>query len=160
MTNLKKTLAVLLAALILASTVAFASTSLVTTGNCYLRTGPGLYYSAIDTIPSGTSITATASRTDERGVKWYKVKYYGDTGWVSSVYAKKNHTTKKVVIATGDTYIRTKGNRDAKKLGVLYTGERATYLNKSTLDSRGVRWYKISYCGLTGWVSSVNSYVK
>ena len=164
MKTMKKALAaVLMVALVMScASVAFASTSIYTTGKCNLRTGPALGYSSITTVPKGTNLTATSSKTDDRGVKWYKVKYDGKTGWVSSVYCKKGSapTSKKVVVATGNTYIRSNSNLNGKKLGVLHTGERANYLNKSALDSRGVRWYKVTYAGITGWVSSVNSYVK
>lgn len=164
MKTLKKSLAsVLLVVLILSCcSVAFAATAIYTTGNCFLRTGPGLRYSTITTVPKGVALSAIAHSYDNRGVKWYKVKYEGKTGYVSSVYTKKGSepSHKKVVIATGDTYIRSKANKSSAKLGVLYAGCRATYLNKSSVDSRGVRWYKITYGGITGYVSSVNSYIK
>lgn len=61
----------------------------VTTGNVWLRTGPGLGYAKISAVPSGTTVSYLgSSSTDGRGVKWYKVKYDGDTGWVSSKYSK------------------------------------------------------------------------
>ena len=62
-----------------------------TTGNVYVRKGPGLDYDTITAVPSGTKLTWTgATATDERGVLWYKVtNSSGQTGWVSSKYAKK-----------------------------------------------------------------------
>jgi uncharacterized protein YraI len=61
----------------------------VTTGNAWLRKGAGLGYSKIAAIPEGTTVAYLgSSSTDGRGVKWYKVKYDGNTGWVSSKYSK------------------------------------------------------------------------
>ena len=61
-----------------------------TTGNVFIRKGPGLDYKEITSVPSGTKLEWTgATATDERGVKWYKVVRNGKTGWVSSKYAKK-----------------------------------------------------------------------
>lgn len=61
----------------------------VTTGSVWLRKGAGLGYAKIAAIPEGTTLAYLGSTsTDSRGVKWYKVKYDGNTGWVSSKYSK------------------------------------------------------------------------
>ena len=62
---------------------------LKTTGNVNLRTGAGLDYNDIRSIPNGTTLTYDETRKDDRGVVWYHVSYDGKTGWVSSKYAKK-----------------------------------------------------------------------
>ena len=36
----------------------------------------------------------------------------------------------------------------------LFQGDTATYLGDSSVDSRGVAWYRISWEGGSGWVSS------
>ena len=56
--------------------------------------------------------------------------------------------------ATGDSNIRSTPSLSGKSLGTLPQGASATYLGQSSVDSRGVAWYKISYGGVTGWVSS------
>ena len=38
--------------------------------------------------------------------------------------------------------------------GTLLSGSTATYLDEYSVDERGVTWYKISYNGGSGWVSS------
>ena len=117
------------------------------------------------TIPSGGVATSLGvAKTDSRGVKWYKVKYDGVTGWVSSQYAQPTNdgstssggesTAARVRIVGGDCSIRAKANKDSTRLGVIKEGKTAEYLGKSKKDSRGVVWYKIEYQGVTGWVSS------
>ena len=60
-----------------------------TTGNVYVRKGPGLDYGIITSLPSGTIISYLGStKKDDRGVAWYKVNCNGSVGWVSSKYAK------------------------------------------------------------------------
>lgn len=59
-----------------------------TTGKVNLRTGPGLDYRSLRTIPKGKSLTYDETKKDDRGVKWYHVSYKGKSGWISSKYAK------------------------------------------------------------------------
>ena len=103
---------------------------------------------------------------DSRGVVWYKVKYDGVTGWVSSKYTKVSDSKgssssssggsgDQVQIVGGNVTIRAKANKTSDKLGYISSGTKVTYLGKSSVDSRGVRWYKIKYDGVTGWVSSM-----
>lgn len=56
--------------------------------------------------------------------------------------------------ADGDSYIRSSPNLSGAVLGSLPKGASATLQGQST-DDRGVTWYKISYNGATGWVSSM-----
>ena len=63
---------------------------IVTTGNVNVRSGPGLDFRSLGTVSSGTSLTYDgASEKDGRGVRWYRVRYHGSFGWVSSKYSKK-----------------------------------------------------------------------
>ena len=87
---MKKFLSLLLIFLVIVSlfTAALAS-SVRTTGDVWLRKGPGKNYSKIRAISKGTKLSYTGkSSVDYRGVRWYRVKYNGSTGWVSSRYAK------------------------------------------------------------------------
>ena len=62
-----------------------------TTGDVWLRTGPGLDHDSIAILKMGRSYEYLGeSSVDERGVVWYKVKYNGKTGWVSSKYTSLN----------------------------------------------------------------------
>ena len=150
-----------------------ASGTFYTTGQVNLRTGAGLFYSVITTVGKGTEIEVTAKAKDDRGVTWYKTTVDGTTGWISSA----NLTTKSSpddedsssggsstgtkVIATGQLTIRKSPNKDSGAVvGYMAKGKKGDYLGESKKDSRGVVWYKISYNGMTGWVSSRYSYLK
>lgn len=59
------------------------------------------------------------------------------------------------IIATGgDTNVRTGPGLGYSSLGVIVKGGGANYLNESSIDDRGVAWYKIDYYGTEAWVSS------
>ena len=135
------------------------------TGDLYIRSKANKSSSALGSMKKGAVATFLGSTsTDSRGVKWYKVKYDGVTGWVSSKYSKVGYyssgssdsssTSGDTVKTTGDVFIRSKPNKESSKLGSMKKGKTATYLGESSVDSRGVRWYKVKYNGVTGWVSS------
>ena len=54
----------------------------------------------------------------------------------------------------GDVSIRSKPNKTSTRLGVMKSGKKGTYLGKSSVDSRGVRWYNVTYNGQSVWISS------
>ena len=58
------------------------------------------------------------------------------------------------VKATGDVYVRSKADKESEQLGLLYKGDTTTYLGEKKYDYRGVAWYKVSFHGRKGWVSS------
>ena len=123
--------------------------------------------SALDTVRSGAYGTCLGlAAKDSRGVVWYKVKYNGITGWVSSRYSKLTDSKgsgssggsssgDSVKIVGGDVTIRSKADKTSSKLGYIPEGKTASYLGKTSTDSRGVQWYYISYGGVKGWVSSM-----
>ena len=105
---MKKFASALLTLLVIASLcVSALAASVRTTGDVWLRKGPGKNYSKITAIDSGTKLEYLGDiSTDYRGVDWYHVKYHGKKGWVSSRYSKlsgsssssstkKSSTTKK-----------------------------------------------------------------
>lgn len=167
MKRFNKFLAVLLVMTLFLSTVAIpgalASSKVKITGKCNLRSGPGLGYYIKTTVPKGVKLTYTSSKKDGRGVRWYKVKYNGYTGWVSSVYAKKTSSSSSSsstkVKTTGSVHIRKSASRYGTIIGAVGPGVKLTYRGKSSKDSRGVRWYAVYYKGQKGWVSSVYSYL-
>jgi uncharacterized protein YraI len=61
-------------------------TTLKTTANLNLRTGPGTGYGIRLVIPSGGSVTVVNSGAPSNG--FYNVKYNGTTGWSSGLYLK------------------------------------------------------------------------
>lgn len=129
-------------------------------GTSYVRSGPGLSYKKLTTIPKGTTVKFTDTAYDDRSpaVLWYKIKYDGYTGWVSSKYTTGGGSSSgtKIVATSGSTYIRKAPSIYADTIGSLSKGESVKYLNDSAYDNRKppVLWYKVSYNGKTGWVSS------
>ena len=59
-------------------------------GKSFVRKGPGLYYKSIGTLHKGEQARYLGkSSIDEDGRKWYKIDFYGKTGWVSFRYTAK-----------------------------------------------------------------------
>jgi len=76
-------------AMALALLCASALAEVRTTGDIWMRTGPGLSYETVTSIASGKSLDYLGETSvDERGVAWYKVTNGTNTGWVSSKYAE------------------------------------------------------------------------
>ncbi len=146
-----------IAALLAATGAALAESAYVqASGNVHVRTGAGTDYRSLGVVSDGTRLTyLNESKNDSRGVTWYRVQYNSNTtGWISSRYSSVKNYDQKVTATSGQTYIRTAGNLNAEKLDVLPKGASGTYLNESHVDERGVTWYRISYDGVKGWVSS------
>ena len=137
------------------SATAFAATTV------NVRSGPGLGYRVLGVVYGGTTLPSLGGVSyDSRGVAWYSVSYKGMTGWVSSKYATSSDYSYSgasygsAVRATGDVNVRTGAGLGYGALGTLYKGHTASYLGSTRYDSRGVAWYKVSFHGSTGWVSS------
>ncbi len=143
-----------------ASLVAKPTTSakkrVVTTGEVNLRKGPGMKYKAVVAVQEGSSMKYLGkTRKDNRGVKWYKVSFYGKGLWVSSRYSKrKNSRTSKTVYTRGQVYLRKGPGTDYSAYTSVDEGTALKYLNKTRKDDRGVKWYKVSYNKKSLWVSS------
>lgn len=171
------------------------ASSIYFTGDCNVRSGPGLGYGGIGSVNAGSYlIYLGSSRVDNRGVTWYKVSFGNSVGWVSSVYGRisnasgtatyggggsqnrrgstwydsddyddyddddynygKRSSGDVVVGVSGDSFVRSGPGLGYGKLGVLYNGQSATYLDQTRYDNRGVAWYLIRWYGDEGWVSS------
>ena len=135
------------------------SGKVTTTGNLNMRKGPGLAYESLFTIGKGVTLKYDKTSVDDRGVTWYRTVYRGKTGWVSAKYAKaggsSGKSTKKSVVGnTGKSNVHTGPGLSYKSIGVLHKGESAAFLNKTSVDERGVTWYKITWKGKDAWVSS------
>ena len=156
MKNIKRVLAVILvlATIFALSTAALASgKTLYATATVNLRKGAGLNYGVIRTLHKNDAVTASDSAKDERGVIWYKVKFGGKTGWVSSKYISDKPVGKANIELTGKVNLRKEASKESKSLKTIPGGTVLTF-TKTAKDGRGVVWYKVSYDGSTGWVSS------
>lgn len=63
---------------------------IATGGDTNVRTGPGRDYRSIGIMyEDDDAVYLGKSAEDERGVRWYKVRWEGRDGWVSSKYTRK-----------------------------------------------------------------------
>ena len=143
----------------------------VTGGSVNIRSKAGLNGSVVATASKGQVLkcTGTASK-DSSGLTWYKVTCNGVTGWISSTYAKKTSSSssssgnqsgpevsmsgKYVKVSGGNVTLRSKPNKDSSAITTISKGTTVTFKGKASTDSRGVVWFKVSYKGSTGWISS------
>ena len=154
--------ALLVVVLCFSSLAALASGTVRTTGSVNLRKGPGLDYKTIRSISSGVKLNYDKTSKDDRGVVWYRVKYKGKTGWVSSKYAKEGSgssssssgsSSSGSLKTTGSLHLRKGPGLDYKSIQTIGSGTKLSY-DKTSKDDRGVVWYRVTYKGKTGWVSS------
>lgn len=168
---MKKTIVSVIALMLILCAAALADSVKAVADPTYVRTGPGLKYKIIDSIPGGTTCQWGGDvEVDSRGIEWYSVYYNarGDYGWVSSLHANivsnagygneyarngaySNGTS---VYATGDVNVRTGPGKNYATIGTMYSGQSADFTGFKQNDSRGVTWYQINYYGNSGWVSS------
>lgn len=124
-------------------------------GDVYLRTSPSLNGGKLSAMKEGqTAAYLNGSSVDDRGVVWYKVSFNGKTGWVSSRYSELYNNFNTVQAVGGDCNIRNAPNLAGNEIGVMKEGQKGTYLNSSSVDERGVTWYRVNFNGKVGWVSS------
>lgn len=136
----------------------------ITGGSVNVRKTPNLNGKYMGGVNKGDVLDYQGqSSTDDRGVIWYKVEYEGEDGWVSSRYSELTNsvslpdfsfTTQYVKADDGNCNVRSTPNLNGTDLGTMKKGEKAEYLGSSSTDDRGVVWYKVSWNGKTGWVSS------
>nr|WP_251128382.1 N-acetylmuramoyl-L-alanine amidase [Exiguobacterium sp. s6] len=130
-----------------------AASTYTTTANLNLRKSASTSATILVTIPSGKAVTYLGTYGS-----WYKVSYGGKTGYVSSQYVKVS-TTSTTTTSSTKTYtttvnlnLRQSASTSATVLVTIPSGKAVTHLG--TYGS----WYKVSYGGKTGYVSS--QYVK
>jgi uncharacterized protein YgiM (DUF1202 family) len=141
------------------------SLAYTTKANLNLRSSASTKGSILTTIPKGKSVTYVS-----KSGSWFKVKYGGKTGWVSSSYLKATSTAAKPTNGTGtpstvakpqqevnyqataNLNLRSSSSTKGSILTTIPKGKSVTYISKSG------SWFKVKYSGKTGWVSS--SYLK
>ena len=147
-----------------------------TTGSVHVRTEPDLNADQVTSMKSGdTADYLDEFATDDRGVVWYKVRFGGKEGWVSSKYAMllDDYATgsgdradgenplgdyTEVVVTGNSINVRDLPELDGKSIGIMKLDDTASLMGGTSVDDRGVEWYQIVFKGGEGWVSS--KYVK
>lgn len=143
----------------------FVSGTVTATGRLNVRSGPGLDHAVLDTMQKDESAAYLGNSSyDSRGMCWYCVQFGEHTGWVSSAYVTLTLNSGfgfgfenfggAVTATDGNSNLRTGPGLGYQSIGYLQEGETASYLGSSSVDERGVTWYKINFNGQTGWVSS------
>lgn len=144
---------------------AAGETGQVTATSLYVRSGPGTNYSKLGSLKKGKTFTVTGTGKDKSGVTWYRLNYNSKTGYVSSKYVYIKQPTVTAVTNTKGTVntskdpltVRSGAGSSYTKLGTLAKGKTFDITGKTT-DGSGVVWYRLTYNGKTGYVSSL--YVK
>lgn len=119
--------------------------SLTTTANLNMRSGPSTAYRILLTIPSGSTVKVL----DRASTGWYKVSYGGLSGWVSNAYVKVS-TLPASVRTTASLNMRSGPSTAYRILATIPLGTTV-----KVLDRASTGWYKVSYAGITGWISNL-----
>ncbi len=128
-----------------------------TTGKVNLRSEPNIGAASLCAIPERTALSyAGRDAVDDRGVRWFKVSYGGETGWVSSKYAEfaSGGGAEYVRITGQSTNLRSAPSLNGENLAVLHKDDELIYRGETARDDRGVDWYAVEYDGGACWVSS------
>ena len=130
----------------------------------YVRNGPGLNYTIVDSLPSGSYCEWGGNIfTDSRGVDWYDVYYFNGYGWVSSLHANlaaqgydgdplgKSWGGGTLIMPNGnhEVNVRSGPGTGYAKIGTMYPGQSFNYTGYTQNG-----FYQIEYYGQTGWVST------
>ena len=135
--------------------VSSTSTSVyTTTANLNLRKTASTKGTILVTIPKGKTVSYLS-----KSGSWYKVRYGTKTGYVSSQYIK---ITKKTTSSTtsASTSIKSTKFKTSANLNMRSKASTSSSIRKKipkntvvTATEKSGSWYKVSYSGMTGWVS-------
>lgn len=141
----------------LAARAATVTGKIIAPDGLNMRSGPGTSYGILVSIPFGASVTVLDSSSS-----WYKVTYSGKTGYVLGQYVQITSTTPTPKPTTAPTVIGT-GKITASAGLNMRSGPGTSYgilisipfgATVSVLDISNSSWYKVTYSGKTGYVSS------
>ncbi len=145
-------LAVLLFGSLLAAT-AYAENAVVTGENVNLRSGPGVDYRVITTVPQGASVTIA----DRSNPNWYAVTYNGSYGFMSGnlLTVAESNTAVTIIAASGSgrinaMYVRFRSgpSSDSSVLGEYNQGK------ELTITGTAGDWVECTIDGRRGFVHS------
>lgn len=128
-------------------------TGTITGSDVRMRKGPSTSYSIVGTYDKGTKMTVTGAKGG-----WYAVKYNGKTGYVRYDYMSISVTPKSTDSSSKTTYTGVINGTDVRmrkgpstSYSIVGTYDKGT---KMTITGSQKGWYKVSYNGKTGYVSS------
>lgn len=141
----------------LAARAATVTGKIIAPDGLNMRSGPGTSYGILVSIPFGASVTVLDSSSS-----WYKVTYSGKTGYVLGQYVQITSTTPTPKPTAAPTVIGT-GKITASAGLNMRSGPGTSYgilisipfgATVPVLDISNSSWYKVTYSGKTGYVSS------
>lgn len=135
-------------------------TGKVTTSSLYVRADASKKAESIGSVSSGDRITLYGEKKDANDVVWYKITYYGKSGFVSSQYVDIVKTYSYVIYtpvkygkASGSVNVRSDAGLSYDKVGHLSKGKKKI-IKGYKIAENGKKWYRISYDGKAAYVSS------
>ena len=136
-----------------------AQTVWVKNNEAYAHSGPGREYYSFGYIPEDSILAYLGQISyDERGVAWYKVRWYGNDAWVSSRQAVLQGTASQVLWIRGnEAQARSGPGTEYLSYGHIDEDSLLDYLGQSLNDNRGVTWYYARWNGYYVWISSRQS---
>ena len=119
----------------------------VNTSSLNFRSGPSTSYSVIGKLSSGDKVEVISTSNG-----WSKIKYNGQTGYVSSKYLSssvpESSTTATKYVNASSLNVRSGPSTNNSVIGKLSSGDKVEVISTSN------GWSKIKYNGQTGYVSS------
>lgn len=132
------------------TTVLAASNTITVRANLLnVRLGPGLAYSVMGQVQSGTKLTVIKQQNS-----WDQVRLAGNKiGWVASWLVDQNEattTTAKLATAKRTTNVRQYATTDAKILGTVNAGRQLKVIYQEG------HWTQVAYNNTAAWVATNN----
>ena len=127
--------------------------------NTALKAGSGDSYDTIGNIPESTRIYSYGYDRYDANTAWYKVTYNGTVGYINADdchLSYQAYSPQKTGQTTANMYMRSGVGLDYTKKKYIKSGSLITL--HGYYRTEGYDWYKITYNGITGYVSS--KYVK
>ena len=127
----------------------------VTTGEVWVRDGPGTSHNHVDTAPGGTTGTVTDGPIDSDGYTWYEIEYDDGVtnGWsAASALASAKFDANHPTVTNADVWVRDGPGTSSNHIDTAPQGTGGTILD-GPVDSDGYTWWKVDYDGgvSTGW---------
>ena len=134
----------------------------VNTGNLHIRSGPGISYDSIGTVPGGTKLSVLAM---DNGRLWYQVSSVHGNGWVNSFYTVGRGDFSRVPITsddpppiTGPHLVVNTGNLNIRSGPSINHRVVASVPGGTKLPVIGIAndrlWYQVESAAGVGWANS------
>lgn len=116
-------------------------------------------------VPKNINLSYTDVYTASNGVKWYQVRYAGQTGWLMGTFVKVSESSSSgsssssgtvagaigTLKSTSQVNLRKYASTGSARLASVPKNTSLSYTD-THVDSKGVTWYQVRYSGHTGWV--------